>query len=526
VTTPPAAASDTGHHVRAVARGGALNLFGSVVYGLANFVLLAVLTRELGAARAGPVIVAIAVFTILSRITELGASTGLIRTISRSRALGRVEHILPTLAVAVIPVVVLGIGFALVVWITAPELAHLFGGAKTEDEITRLLRALAPFLPLSAAYTVLIQGSRGFEVMWPLVWIEKVLRACAMPVVVWVAVRAGGGPVELLYAWVMTTAVACGVSVVVMLWLLRREHVLNPPAPDHPRVEPIAIGRAFWSFSLPRALSQSFDVMILWFDTLFVSALVNPEAAGIYAAGTRFLLIGTFATEAIQQATAPKVSALLAADRADAAEEVVQQATAWQAAIVWPTYIGVAAFASVLLTFFGPEFVRAEPALVLLSLGMLVACLGGPATSVILMGGRSRLSLLNSAVALTFNVVGNLVLVPEYGITAAGLVWGLTLVLASAMPAVQSRLRLSITPWSRALATVVLVAMGTVGVACLLARLVLGDTVTGLAVAIVAGGGAYFALNWRFRRSIYSQALTEGVRRGPREPVPATVPRV
>jgi O-antigen/teichoic acid export membrane protein len=522
-TVPPP--DGAGHHVRAVARGGVLNLFGSVVYGVANFVLLAVLTRELGAARAGPVIVAIAVFTILSRIAELGASTGLIRTISRARALGRVEEIRPTLLAAVVPVLVLGVVFAVVVWFSAPALAHLFGGPKTEDEIARLLRALAPFLPLSAAYTVLIQGTRGFEVMWPLVWIEKVARACAMPVVVWVAVRAGGSPVQLLYAWVMTTAVASVVAAVLTLWLVRREHSRHPTAPDGPPVDRAGLARAFWVFSLPRALSQSFDVMILWFDTLFVAALVSPEAAGIYAAGTRFLLIGTFAADAIQQATAPKVSTLLAAGRSEDAAEVVQQATAWQAAIVWPTYLGVAAFASVLLSLFGPEFVRAQDALVLLSFGMLVACLGGPATSVILMGGRSRLSMINSAVALGFNVVGNLLLVPRYGITAAGAVWALTLVIASAMPALQSTLRLRISPWSRALVTVVGTSVVTVGVACVGARLLLGDTVAGLVAAIAVGGAGYVALNWRFRRSIYSGALTEGVRRGPRAPVAAAVPR-
>ena len=134
---------------------------------------------------------------------------------------------------------------------------------------------------------------------------------------------------------------------------------------------------------------------MLWFDTLFVAALIGAKAGGIYAAGTRYLLIGTFIVEAIMQAVGPRVSGLMTLDRTDEARQVVRQTTTWQVAIVWPTYLVVGSFAAVLLGVFGPEFVAAEAALVFLSIGMLVSCLGGPCDSVILMSGRCRQSLIN-----------------------------------------------------------------------------------------------------------------------------------
>ncbi len=150
VDTAPGAGSratngDGQHHVRAVARGGALNLIGSIVYGIGNFVLLAVLTRELGAEQAGPAIVAIAVFMIMSRFAELGGSTGLVRTISRDRALGRFERIRPTVIAAVVPVFALGVVFGITLWLLAPALSDLFGAGEDTTEITHLLRLLAPF---------------------------------------------------------------------------------------------------------------------------------------------------------------------------------------------------------------------------------------------------------------------------------------------------------------------------------------------------------------------------------------------
>jgi O-antigen/teichoic acid export membrane protein len=513
-TSEPSANGDGHHqHVRAVARGGALNIVGSIIYGIGNFVLLAVLTRELGAEAAGPAIVAIAVFMIMSRFAELGGSTGLVRTISRDRALGRYERIAPTVIAAVVPVFALGVAFAIGLWLAAPALADLFSGGEDTAEITHLLRILAPFLPFSATYGVIVIGSRGFDVMWLQVWMEKITRACLMPIAVFVVIQAGGGPEAALAAWALTTLAVAIVTTVLFVRLVRREQAQIPTQTDLPPVEFNQIARAFWVFTLPRAFGQAFNVAVLWFDTLLVAAMIGATEGGIYAAGTRYLLIGTFISEAIMQAVGPRVSGLLTLDKKDEARTVVAQTTTWQVAIIWPTYLLVASFATVLLGVFGPAYVAAEAALVFLSIGMLVSCLGGPCDSVILMSGRSRQSLFNSAAALGVNIVGNLVFVPLYGISAAGAVWAVTLVVAAGLPAFQSARKLRIQPWSLPMVRTMGLALGTVGVACLAARIAFGETWFALFAAVLAGGIAYSALTWRLRRSIHLQALLDSFRR-------------
>ncbi|MGZ4675383.1 MAG: lipopolysaccharide biosynthesis protein [Acidimicrobiia bacterium] len=520
---PPEEVETSQEHVRAVARGGALNLVGSIVYGAANFALLAVITNALGAHAAGPVIVAIAVFTVMSRFAELGASTGLVRMISRDRALDRPERIAPTILAAVVPVTALGVVFTLAVYAAAPALAELFShGAQTADS-THLLRILAPFRPISAVYTVLVQGSRGFGTMAVLVWIDKIGRACLLPIAALVVLEADGGASGVITVWAATTAGAALVTIAAVVVLVRRGNGgASRPAV---RLSHREITRSFWSFSLPRAAGQTFDVAVLWLDTLLVAALIGPTAAGIYAAGTRYLLIGTFTAEAIQQAVAPKVSALIALGRADDARAVIAQATSWQAAITWPVYLTVIAFSGVLLGVFGPEYVHAQWALILLSVGLMVAVVGGPSDAVILMSGRSRQSLFNSAVAFTVNLGGNLLLVPIWGISAAGAVWAATLVVAAGLPALQARHTLGLGPWSAELLRTVGVAVGTVGTTCLLARLVLGESLPALAVAVIVGGAAYASFMWRWRRSVHLQALIDSFRGGPSRTVRDHHPR-
>jgi O-antigen/teichoic acid export membrane protein len=515
---------ETQGHVRQVARGGALNIVGSIIYGVASFLLLVVLTRELGATRAGSVIVVIAVFTVMSRFAELGGSTGLVRMISRDRALGRQERIRPTVIASVVPVLALGVLFSIVLWYSAAGLARLFSGGEDTKLITDLIRLLTPFLPFSAAYSVLVLGSRGFGTMKVQVWVEKIIRACAMPIAAYLAVAVGGGPVAVMVSWALTTFVAAVVTVYIYIRLIRAEERGLPAKSDRPPAPFIAIARSFWIFTLPRAFGQAFNVVVLWVDTLFVSALIGATAGGIYAAGTRYLLVGAFIAEAFMQAVGPKVSGLLTVGRVNDAKKVVAQTTTWQVAIIWPTYLIVGSFAAVLLRVFGPAYVQAEAALVFLSIGIMLACLGGPCDSVILMSGRSRQSLFNSTAALTVNVVGNLILVPKYGIGAAGFVWALTLIVADGLPALQASRRMGIHPWSMPMLRTIALSLGTVGVACLGARVAFGDSWTGLFVATIVGGAAYSGLTWRLRRSIHLQELLDSFRREPPRVIVAPSP--
>ena len=70
-------------------------------------------------------------------------------------------------------------------------------------------------------------------------------------------------------------------------------------------------------------------------------------------------------------------------------------------------------FAPLLMSIFGPQFERGATAAVILCGAMLVATACGPVDSMLLMAGRSVLSLINTGLALATNVALDLVLVPE-----------------------------------------------------------------------------------------------------------------
>lgn len=496
-------------HLDAVARGGAANLVGAVVYGASNFVVLVVLNRALGVDDAAVVVVAIALFNLVATITGLGCTTGLVRTISRLRAVDEPERLPSTLRVALGPVAVASTAAAALVALTAPGLADVLADGDTVDQVARVLRAMAVFIPVAAVHTVVIQGTRGFDTMVPLVVIERIGRAVALPVVVGLAAALGTGPVGAGVAWAATNAVAIAFSLRAMR---RRVDDAVHRSGRPPRPVDRAFRRAYWRFTAPRAVGQASEVAVNWSDTIIVSALVSTTAAGVYASGTRYLLPGLFAAEALMQVTGPRISGLLARHRAAEASDLIKVVAGWQVAVLWPLYTLIALFPTPLLGVFGPEVVEARGAVVALAVAMLVASPVGPAASAILMAGRSRQAMGNTLAVLTVNLTGNLVFVPRHGITAAGVVWGVTIVVAATLPGWQCR-RLGVSTLGRPAAVAALLSTATVGVAALAARVVVGDTASGLLAAGSLGAAGYL-LGLRAARSpLHLQALVAGARR-------------
>ena len=116
-------------------------------------------------------------------------------------------------------------------------------------------------------------------------------------------------------------------------------------------------------------------------------------------------------------------------------------------------------------------------------------------------------------------------LVPVWGISAAGGVWAATLLVAAGLPAWQAWRGLHLPPWSSALALVVGLALGTVGIVAGLTRLTLGETTAGLLVTLLVGGGAYLIAAGRSRHAIHVGVFLSGLRGAGSAPGPgARVP--
>jgi len=167
---------------------------------------------------------------------------------------------------------------------------------------------------------------------------------------------------------------------------------------------------------------------------------------------------------------------------------------------------------------FGPAFVTADNALVILSLGWLVATGCGPVDNLLLMAGRSGWTSLNAGVGLALNIGLNLWLIPRYGIEGAAAAWAASLMWMNVAPLVQVRASLHMSPFGPAWPIAFTGALGVFGGCLVASRVAVGETALGLAVGLVVAVGAYGAYLWALRRPLHLHTFAAGLQRRRKRP--------
>ncbi len=496
-TTPDGASVAPGDG--SMGRSSLVNLVGSLVYGVTGFLLIVVVTRKLGTRGAGALLEAIAVFSIISRSAMAGTDVGLVRFTSRFLARDRAREIGSLYAVALVPVAVVSSLAGLAVFLLADPLGALLTTGHSHDTLTEYLRVLAPFIPVAALYQAVDGATRGFGTMLPSVLVDRVGRSSLLPLLVLLA--AGSGATLVGVAWAGPFAVALVPTALWTVTLLRRAERALEARLDRGELDGVPEGlerrdvaRRFWSFALPRSFAGVFALTITWVDSLLLGAMEGTGAVGVYSAAIRWLIVGNVAGNAVTMAFAPQIARVMAKDPT-AAKPLFQEASALLLLLAWPAYLTAMVFAPFLLTAFGDGFDEGAAVIAITGVGFLLASAAGPIDMLLLMAGRSRQSLINTAVALVANIGANLLLIPRYGIRGAALAWTFSLVIANGLPLWQMWRGLGVHPFGARTVRTLALAAG-VAVALVGARAALGPDALGLAAGLAVGGAVLLAGIW------------------------------
>ncbi len=474
-------------HLSRLARGGALNLVGAASAGVMGLAQVLAVAHAYPQKIAGAFFATTSLFVILNAVSGLGSDAGLLRFLPRHLALGDHGAARRTVPVALVPVVAVSCLAAIVLAAAAPSLSGAIGGGA---QVTPMLWVLALFLPVAAAHDAILAATRGHSTMRPTVMIEKIFRQVAQVGGILVAALVTKSPVALALAWALPYLIGLVVAVV---WYRRIAGRLDRGAADSR-----ALSREFWRYTSPRAFAQICQTALQRADIVLIAALASPRDAAIYTAATRFMVIGQLGTQAVQQAMQPAVSRLLALDDREGTARVFSGCTTWTVALTWPVHLSVAVAAPIYLSAFGHGYAGAgQYATVILGLTMLLATGTGPVDVMLLMAGRSGLSLANNAAALVVDLTLNVVLIPWLGVTGAAIAWAAALATRNILPLVQVQRLFGMTPTGAGLGLAAGSALGCFGALPLIARLTFGTTAT--LAGLVLGAACYAGLLWAGR---------------------------
>jgi O-antigen/teichoic acid export membrane protein len=180
--------------------------------------------------------------------------------------------------------------------------------------------------------------------------------------------------------------------------------------------------------------------------------------------------------------------------------------------IAWPAYLLFAVFAEPMLRIFGEGYTAGRTVTVMLALTMLLATACGMVDTVLNMAGKTSWTFYNTMAALVVNVIGNLLLIPPYGIIGAAVAWCAAVVVGNISPLVQLYLSMRLHPFGRGTLIAAGLAATCFGLPPLVAQLLFGSSVTVLVMTATAGALCYAGAAWRLRHVLHLDALRRPAR--------------
>ena len=433
-----------------------------------------------------------ALFAIAISLVTFGADTGLVRTISAQRALGRYGLLPQLIRYGLVPSLVTSVFLVVGVYVYSSLVPMA-------PEYQAAMRVSSAFVLVAALMTVFFGALRGLHRVVTFTMLQNVLLPTLRFGAVGLVVLFSGQLMDLVYAWTVPVAI----TAIVALWLLERafpneEHVEVLPSEDSPE----ETFRSFWSFSSARGVATVVETILEWIDVLVVTAFLGAAAGGVYGAVNRCVRVGTMIEHTGRVVTGPSISAALATRQLDRARDIFLSTTRVLTALSWPFYLSLAFFGPVLLHFFGKGFESGAGILWVICPAAMLSMSAGGVQSVLLMSGKSRWQLLNKLSSLVVAVVLNFTLVPVWGLYGAVTAWSSALLIDTFLASYQVFRLVGIRASWREMAPSLFLGAAVPTACALVALLLLGQSVLGVIVYVVLLVPVYGGVLFRFRKAL------------------------
>ncbi len=258
--------------------------------------------------------------------------------------------------------------------------------------------------------------------------------------------------------------------------------------------------RELSQFALPLLAVSLFSILSHWIDVVMLGLLTDVGTVGIYQPAARTAGLLRSVLIAFSGIAAPMIAGYYGRGDHGAIRAIYEMVSRWTLMLVMVPFLLFVLFPDEVLSVFGRGFAGGATALELLSVSSLLLAWFGLGSSVLAMSGGERLSMINQAVALVFQLLLHWLLIPRFGLNGAALSTLIVTALLSVARMVELRHLLAIPFFSPKLWKPLAagVAAGAVMVAVRFFTPPLPPLVL-LAVAGVAGAAAYALLIRAFR---------------------------
>jgi O-antigen/teichoic acid export membrane protein len=175
------------------------------------------------------------------------------------------------------------------------------------------------------------------------------------------------------------------------------------------------------STSYPMMLSSSILLLMAWADTIMIGIFKTEVDVGFYNVALKLAMLASIILGSVNSILAPKISETFNNNKIDEFKVLIKQSTRIIFFISLPILIVLFLFPEFLLSLFGQEFVIAKTTLLILLIGQAVNAMSGSVGLILQMTGKEKVYQNILLIALVFNIMLNLFLIPRFGIEGAAI---------------------------------------------------------------------------------------------------------
>jgi O-antigen/teichoic acid export membrane protein len=176
-------------------------------------------------------------------------------------------------------------------------------------------------------------------------------------------------------------------------------------------------------------LTTIFDLLLKQSDILMVSYYLDNTKAGIYGVAAKLVTITAIGLSVADYVFIPKFAALYETRQLLKLQNLVRNSTLQILLITLPLVIILSVGGKFLLGLFGKIYITAYVPLIILLFGQIVNTLTGMVGGLMMMTGFHKTFLVFYMIAFFIQVLLNMILIPEMGITGAAIGSALSMII-------------------------------------------------------------------------------------------------
>lgn len=496
-----------------MAKGGGIQIAGQISSRGLSFFFQAILSQVLGISAYGLYNKVVRALGVGAQIGLMGFNYSGMRFITRARA--KKDHpgvkgaIRIALAGSGITSAIVFVAFI----VAADAIAPLFSkGDAAGDEMARLIRVGAIYIPLYALLQTLRYCTQAYKTMLPSVVAGSIVQPLARFAAGSIALAVGFG-----VDWAIgTLAFSMGVAAIVAAW-----YVLRMMTAEERAAKPRASVRDMIGFALPQAGASLLGIQALGLGILVLSSVKGDFQVGLFAAAVALQGPGTVFLSGIVNIWAPIVSDIYEKGEIARLDSLYKTITRWVATFSFPVFAALMIEPQIFASLFTRENADAvAPVVVILALGQFFYAGTGPTGYVLSMTGRPGVNFINSIVAVVAYTLIGIPIARRHG--AVGMAWVDTAIvsLVNIVRVVQAKVLVGVQPFGRSFLKP-LVATAAGAAVLLLWKLIPGDSIP-LGVAGIAVSAVVYLAVLRVmgidpeEREVWDRIRKRTKRRGPR----------